>query len=125
MTTAASRSGTRRAQRASRDKLVARYDQTYTMLRREEAVAEAIRADLDAGPGDDVDAAVARDQLDEETRHVQTLRTRLEDLARAVESCENGDYGYCRECGARIPPERLAAQPTATRCVPCQEKADR
>src|SRR5438105_10739281 len=31
-----------------------------------------------------------------------------------------GAYGYCEDCGAPIPAERLAIRPEATRCVPCQ-----
>jgi DnaK suppressor protein len=124
MTRAARRPGTHRAQRASRDRLLARYDETYTMLRREEAVADAIRGGLDTGPRDDVESSAILAQLNDEVQQVETLRSRLDELGLAVESCENGDYGYCEECGTRIPSERLAVQPAATRCVPCQEKVD-
>ncbi|MGI8809639.1 MAG: TraR/DksA C4-type zinc finger protein [Acidimicrobiales bacterium] len=30
-----------------------------------------------------------------------------------------GAYGACARCGAPIPPERLAAQPTSLTCVAC------
>ena len=36
-----------------------------------------------------------------------------------------GLYGICEGCGQGIPEERLRAMPTATKCMPCQEKADR
>ena len=40
-------------------------------------------------------------------------------LARAAA----GTYGVCVDCGTRIPDERPAARPTATRCVSCAERA--
>lgn len=33
-----------------------------------------------------------------------------------------GTYGTCVDCGERIPPARLAARPTASRCVACAER---
>ena len=35
----------------------------------------------------------------------------------------SGSDGICIDCGRRIPPERLAVRPTATRCVGCAERA--
>ena len=34
-----------------------------------------------------------------------------------------GGYGVCVDCGEAIPAARLAARPTATRCVVCATKA--
>lgn len=31
----------------------------------------------------------------------------------------------CTDCGDRIPPRRLRAQPLATRCTPCQARQER
>lgn len=31
---------------------------------------------------------------------------------------------FCENCGGKIPPERLRAHPTATRCVPCQAEKE-
>ena len=33
-----------------------------------------------------------------------------------------GDYGICENCGRPIGEERMAAVPTATRCVACQSE---
>ncbi len=46
-------------------------------------------------------------------------RARLADLDRAEERLRAGAYGRCAGCGVAISAERLAAQPTATMCVPC------
>ncbi|WP_345739450.1 TraR/DksA C4-type zinc finger protein [Virgibacillus salarius] len=41
----------------------------------------------------------------------------LEEINAALHAIEEGTYGICSECGADIPYERLAAIPTADRCI--------
>jgi len=48
----------------------------------------------------------------------------LNHIEEALQRIESGDFGNCSECEKPIPQERLVAVPTATRCVPCKEKAD-
>ncbi|MER5730275.1 TraR/DksA C4-type zinc finger protein [Streptomyces sp. NPDC002138] len=113
------------------------------------ASATAIRARLAADRADtlaqiaalgrDFDAIVAANALvavdDEhdpegastafERSHVAALITRarehLEELDRAWERLERGEYGHCEGCGAPIPPERLEIRPAATTCVRCAQ----
>ncbi|MGW2827287.1 TraR/DksA family transcriptional regulator [Streptomyces sp. NPDC001443] len=51
-----------------------------------------------------------------EGAHVATLlsqaREHLNDLDRALERLERGDYGRCEQCGEPIPTERLEVRPT-------------
>jgi RNA polymerase-binding protein DksA len=54
-------------------------------------------------------AEVDRDA--DELRRIDTALARLSD----------GSYGSCEDCGQRIPQARLDAEPTALRCVRCQE----
>ncbi|MEU6988836.1 TraR/DksA C4-type zinc finger protein [Streptomyces sp. NPDC046324] len=58
-----------------------------------------------------------------ERAHVAALmaqvREHMEELDRAVERLERGEYGRCEGCGERIPPERLEIRPAATTCVSC------
>jgi DnaK suppressor protein len=49
-------------------------------------------------------------------RDLQELR----EIVAARERMADGRYGECPDCGQPIALERLKAQPTATRCVPCQ-----
>lgn len=42
----------------------------------------------------------------------------------ALARIEAGTYGECADCGVSIPALRLQASPAATRCIPCQEKAE-
>ena len=62
----------------------------------------------------DVDhAAVSRDQA--ELRAIEATLARI----------ERGEYGTCKDCGIRIPLERVSASPTAERCIRCQDHFER
>jgi RNA polymerase-binding protein DksA len=47
----------------------------------------------------------------------------LKDIEAALERIEEGHYGLCEECGARIPKKRLEAIPYATMCVQCASQS--
>lgn len=42
----------------------------------------------------------------------------------ALKRIANGSYGLCVDCGVSIATARLHANPTALRCVGCQDKAE-
>lgn len=42
----------------------------------------------------------------------------------ALKRIESGEYGLCIDCGVDIPTARLHANPTAMRCVGCQDKSE-
>lgn len=50
-----------------------------------------------------------------EVQHIHEAEQILAALARI----EKGEYGVCSVCGGDIAPARLAALPTATRCINC------
>jgi RNA polymerase-binding transcription factor DksA len=50
-----------------------------------------------------------------EMQHIHEAEQILAALARI----EKGEYGVCDACGEGIAPARLAALPTATRCIKC------
>jgi RNA polymerase-binding protein DksA len=45
----------------------------------------------------------------------------LSQIETSLERIEEGSYGSCEECGAKIPKARLNAIPYATLCVRCAE----
>jgi DnaK suppressor protein len=53
-------------------------------------------------------------RLMEQARRLRVALTRLDD----------GEYGVCSECGARIPQKRLLAIPDAATCVACQDRLE-
>ncbi|MCX4775366.1 TraR/DksA family transcriptional regulator [Streptomyces sp. NBC_01264] len=58
-----------------------------------------------------------------ERAHVAALMARarehLDDLDRALERLERGEYGQCESCGETIASERLEIRPAASTCVHC------
>ena len=103
-----------------------------TLLERRTALLEEIRSQLD-NAGEESYAELAgqlRDLGDEAAADV-LLDTRLADIERDVREVEairealtridQGGYGVCVDCGEDIALERLKAQPTAQRCIRCQE----
>lgn len=59
------------------------------------------------------DAEVDRDLA--ELREIQAARQRI----------QKGTYGSCVDCGADIEPDRIQAQPQASRCLQCQLRTER
>jgi RNA polymerase-binding transcription factor DksA len=48
----------------------------------------------------------------------------LREVEAALARMADGTYGDCVECGAHIPYARLAANPSASRCIACQERLE-
>ena len=53
---------------------------------------------------------------------VESLRTNLADVERALERINAGTYGTCERCGKPIDPARLEARPWALLCIDCKQK---
>jgi len=53
-----------------------------------------------------------------------TERTILEQVERAIDRMDEGEYGTCMECAEKISKKRLDAVPWARFCVPCQERIE-
>jgi DnaK suppressor protein len=49
----------------------------------------------------------------------------LHEVKAALQRISDGSFGVCIECESAISPKRLAAVPWASRCIQCQEMADR
>ena len=79
----------------------------------------------DRPDGDEGD--IAQVVIDGEIAHrVAGLRASLQDqLSRALDALALGKYGYCEDCAAEIPAERMEFAPETTTCVPCQGRRDR
>ena len=48
----------------------------------------------------------------------------LAEVEAALTRVADGSYGTCVECGEPIPHARLAANPSAARCIACQERLE-
>ncbi len=51
-------------------------------------------------------------------------RSQLSRVEEAIKKLEDGRYGVCDECGARIPVKRLKIVPFAKFCVACKSKME-
>lgn len=48
----------------------------------------------------------------------------LDDIGVALKHIDEGTYGECVDCAENIPRPRLDANPSAARCIACQEKLE-
>src|SRR5262249_41601305 len=70
---------------------------------------------------DAVESAEADIQEEIEFALVQMKSETLNKVNNALVRLEQGDYGYCFECGEEIAEKRLRALPFAVRCKDCEE----
>lgn len=76
--------------------------------------------DLLSGTSDAGDRSVAQLLTDITNAEVVRDASELQDIFRAENRLAAGTYGTCIDCGSQIPYARLAAYPTAKRCLRCQ-----
>ncbi len=68
------------------------------------------------------------DALQSQAMSVETDRRRkveLQQIAAALSRIEDGDYGYCVNCGEAIASKRLALNPTTPVCIDCAQLSGR
>lgn len=70
---------------------------------------------------DAVESSEADIQEDLEFALIQMKAETLNKINDALARLENGDYGFCFECGEEIGEKRLRALPFAVRCKDCEE----
>ena len=63
-----------------------------------------------------MDAMQAQQMALESARRRRQKISKVEGALRRIES---GDYGYCFVCGEEMDAQRLAVDPTLTRCIGC------
>lgn len=68
-----------------------------------------------------IEGAMAAEADDETIAFLHHEQTELVATKQALERIENGDYGYCEECGDAIGMARLEVLPEAHLCVGCQD----
>jgi DnaK suppressor protein len=81
-----------------------------------------LNTDIDFG-GSFADAAAVTAERTEVLGLVDSLKGQVDDIDRALEQIENGNYGICINCGKEIPADRLAIIPASILCVDCKSKA--
>lgn len=67
------------------------------------------------------------DALQAQAMSVETARRREQTLARiaaALRRIEEGEYGWCSDCGEPIARRRLKIDPAAPQCIACAEASE-
>jgi DnaK suppressor protein len=98
-----------------REELEAKRDELATRLER---ITANVRRSLDSDSEER-----ARELADSEVVDAlgNEAREELQKISVALSRMDAGDYGLCKECGARIAAERIAAYPYAEECIDCAE----
>lgn len=75
--------------------------------------------------GDDAD--LANDADDFKNREIFNAmdQKRLKAIDGALKRINENRYGYCLQCGKKIPEGRLRAMPSAVLCITCKENQER
>ena len=74
---------------------------------------------------DEMDEIQDASERDLAIRNVDRESKLLRDVKAALRRIPDGSFGTCIDCESAISPKRLAAVPWASRCIQCQEAADR
>jgi RNA polymerase-binding transcription factor DksA len=77
--------------------------------------------DLAGAVTDTADEALASALVDVDTALIDRHVAELRDIEAARGRIEKETYGICIDCGDSVSYERLAAYPTAKRCLRCQQ----
>ena len=96
--------------------------------RKEAELARVLRTRDDTAiekSADQIDEVQYASERDLAIQNVDRESTLLRDVKAALRRIHDGSFGTCIECESAISPRRLAAVPWASRCIQCQEVADR
>jgi len=80
-----------------------------------------LRSDIDFG-GSFADAASVTAERTEVLGVVESLKSQLDAVDRALQHIEAGTYGVCDNCGLEISAARLEARPYSVLCIDCKTK---
>lgn len=80
-----------------------------------------LNVDLDFG-GSFADAAAVTAERTEVLGVVESLKSQVDDIDRALAQIAAGKYGVCNNCGRDIDPDRLEFRPASILCFDCKTK---
>lgn len=108
----------------------ARLQQRAAQLRREidatmQSQSDEPHADIAERARDAEDDSFASLVVDVKFSDAQRDADELRRIDDALRRMEEGRYGVCQHCGEDIPVQRLEVEPTAARCIKCQEVYER
>ena len=75
--------------------------------------------------GDVCDIATSDRERELTLRLSERGREKLKQIEEALERIEDGSFGTCEQCEAKIPKGRLKVMPFSTTCVACKSKQEK
>ena len=69
---------------------------------------------------DPVDRAALEEGFNLELRTRDRERKLIRKIEKSIAEIQEGEYGFCEDCGVEIGVRRLEARPTATKCIDCK-----
>ncbi len=116
---------TERERNELRDRLQSRRGALRAEIQRELAKSDDPRVTGFMNHFTETEAWVLADILaDLDVQTVTRDVAELSEVEAALVRMDDGSYGTCVDCGEPIGRPRLNAQPTAERCIACQEKVE-
>jgi RNA polymerase-binding transcription factor DksA len=108
-----------------RRRLLARLEELRADIARElRKVDDEQYGELAGAVADSGDKAVADLLVDVDLAEVSRDIAELREVEAALLRIAQGGYGICVDCGATIDRARLERIPSASRCIPCQERLE-
>lgn len=87
----------------------------------EEVDSTVVHLKEDATPySDPLDRASQEEGFNLELRTRDRERKLIKKIEQSLDAIENGEYGFCEDCGTEIGIRRLEARPTASKCIDCK-----
>lgn len=83
---------------------------------------EVIRKEY--GNSEDENSEEVSDMIEDDST-LNTLEDEINQIDKALNRIESGDYGKCSKCGKPIEEKRLEVNPSATYCSECQKKIEK
>ena len=71
---------------------------------------------------DEADMAEKAEDYEERSIKLNTLKSRLSDINKALGKIDSESYGVCEVCGKNIEEDRLEVNPAARTCKECMNK---
>ena len=102
---------------AERNELLAKLDKEGDSFKDEAIVS--------SGRGDSSDLASDEDVYQKMEALNAMDAKKLKNIEKALKRISDGKYGYCFQCGKKIPEGRLRAIPEAVLCIECKTENER
>jgi DnaK suppressor protein len=100
-----------------RDQLTERRE---TLLREHNAKLDEVSRSADHATSDEVDLASETADFDLTVHVAFRDSEELDSITRALRKLDEGTYGECEDCNAKIAAKRLQVLPFAVLCIDCQ-----